>query len=1041
MKKTTTILLVLCFLFSINAQAQRLQSAKMTDFTLSSSNLIIDKSDQVPKLSSTLDMLYRLYMQKKDYREYSEQAQLRLISDKVVVTVLPLPGVTTENIDAARLRDFGAQIQASAKHSMRVAIPIGQLERIATTVAGIGSIQRLIQPISDAIASEGIALMDADEWQTQGYEGTGVKAAVIDGGFYKLTEAKNNGDIPQTYYSQDYSGNGMEASSDGEHGTAVTEAVYDIAPQSSYYLYKIDDLTHLENAKDNCITQGVHVINHSMSWFNASYYDGTGPVCDIVNDAVAQGITWVNAAGNRAEEHYRSIFTPTAEGYHDFTGSGGKLNPLGPEPGYVWLFPIGTIVRGYMNWDAYPVTDQDYDLYLYKWNKSTSQWDQVASSTNRQNGSTEPTESILYLNRESDARYAFGVYKYSATTNVDFRIIGIYGLSYHTPESSILDPACAEGAIAVAAISQNFYESGPQEYFSSQGPTSDGRPKPEIAAPDSCDSYAYGPWQGTSQAAPFAAGVCAIIKSRFPSYTVDDIKNYLFTNCTVDLGDPGRDNIYGYGKIVMPGFGEEIVITAPNGGENCQVGTIQNITWTSEGTSGTVNIEYSTDNGSSWGSVVSGTADDGIHAWTIPNDPSNTCLVKITDTDGSPSDQSDATFSILEQSFEISGTVLYDGSIRPVLNAIIDLTHSGGNSQQTTDENGSYLFENILAGNVELVSSKEGDLQEAISGSDALLVLQYLAFLATLDDDQKFAADVTEDGSVSGSDAQAILRYLAFYADNIGATGQWRFVPPDTSFILAANAIADFSAYAKGDANLNWGDGSGLAKTNFSKMSLKFSDAIFTNENEVRVPAQVETGGDSFNTLIATFSYDPRCLKFKATESQLLNRGFMLISNGNEPGKVHIAMAGAKGMTTDAEIFTLLFEREARKEQTELQVSRGFINDQPILQTITTHLKFHKASLNTVPVQFQLDQNYPNPFNPETRITYHLPEASEVTLKVFNLLGDEICTLVNTKKQAGIHYSLWNGKDARGMEVSSGVYLVKIQAGDFQMNRKMIKLQ
>ncbi|MCI0493632.1 S8 family serine peptidase [candidate division KSB1 bacterium] len=1013
----------------------------MTDFKTISSSPIIDKTNQVPKLSSTLDMLYRLYSQNKNYRDFSDQVQLNLLNDMVVVTILPLPGQAIDSIDRSKLEYFGAKIQASAKHSMRAAIPISQLEKIATTVAGIGSIQRLIQPISDAIIGEGVALMNADEWQVQGYQGAGVKAAVIDGGFYKLTEAKNNGDIPQTYYSHDYSGNGMEASGDGEHGTAVAEAVYDIAPQANYYLYKIDDVTHLENAKDDCIAQGVHVINHSMSWFNLSYYDGTGPVSDIANDAVANGITWVNAAGNRAEEHYRSIFAPTAEGYHDFTGSGGKLNALGPEPGSVWLFPIGTLVRGYMNWDGYPVTDQDYDLYLYKWNKSTSKWDQVASSSNRQTGSTEPTESIVYLNRETDARYAFGVYKYSATTNVDFRLIGIYGLSYHTPASSVLDPACAEDVITVAAISMNFYEAGPQEYFSSQGPTTDGRPKPEVAAPDSCDSFAYGHWQGTSLAAPYTAGVCTIIKSRFPGYTVAEIKNYLYANCTVDLGEPGRDNIYGFGKVVMPGFGETLVVTAPNGGENWQTGTSHDITWTSEGTSGTVNIEYSTDNGALWKPVATNTTDDGIHAWTVPNDPSSNCLIKIADTDGSPTDQSDAVFSIFKQTFSISGTVNYDGTTRLVSNAVIDLTHAEGNSQQTTDSNGAYLFENFAAGNVQLIPSKTEDLREAISGSDALLVLQYLAFLATLSEDQQFAADVTEDGSVSGSDAQAVLRYLAFYADNIGSTGQWRFIPPDTSFTLEANAIANFNAYLKGDANLNWGEGGGFAKTSSSNMAVHFSDAVFYGENEIHLPLKIELQRNRFHTLIATINYDAVSLKYKATESSLLRQGFMLVANGNEPGKIHIAMAGAAGMTDEGEIITLVFEKVGQPETTDLQVSRLLINDQSVDHLSSAHVEFPRTELDAIPEQFRLEQNYPNPFNPETRITYHLPQGSTVILKVFNLLGDEICTLVNTKKQAGIHHSVWNGKDANGREVSSGVYLVKIQAGDFQMNRKMLKIQ
>ncbi len=91
---------------------------------------------------------------------------------------------------------------------------------------------------------------------------------------------------------------------------------------------------------------------------------------------------------------------------------------------------------------------------------------------------------------------------------------------------------------------------------------------------------------------------------------------------------------------------ENLSVTSPNGEENWQVGSSHDITWTSSGTSGNVKIEYSSDNGTSWTEVVASTTDDGNFPWTVPDTPSTTCLVRITDVDGSPSDQSDAVFTI-----------------------------------------------------------------------------------------------------------------------------------------------------------------------------------------------------------------------------------------------------------------------------------------------------------------------------------------------------------------------------------------------------------
>jgi len=102
-----------------------------------------------------------------------------------------------------------------------------------------------------------------------------------------------------------------------------------------------------------------------------------------------------------------------------------------------------------------------------------------------------------------------------------------------------------------------------------------------------------------------------------------------------------------------------ITVTSPNGGEEWQADSTYNVTWTSTGTTGTVNIEYSTNNGSNWTGIIASTVSDGTHPWTIPDTPSDSCLVRITDTDGSPSDTSDAVFAILPVS-GISADLLPD---------------------------------------------------------------------------------------------------------------------------------------------------------------------------------------------------------------------------------------------------------------------------------------------------------------------------------------------------------------------------------------------
>src|SRR5690606_33730869 len=87
---------------------------------------------------------------------------------------------------------------------------------------------------------------------------------------------------------------------------------------------------------------------------------------------------------------------------------------------------------------------------------------------------------------------------------------------------------------------------------------------------------------------------------------------------------------------------------------------------------------------------------------------------------------------------------------------------------------------------------------------------------------------------------------------------------------------------------------------------------------------------------------------------------------------------------------------------------------------------------NTIPKDFNLKQNYPNPFNPTTVISYQLPVSSVVSLKVFDLLGREVATLVDGRVSAGDHKVRFN---ASGL--SSGMYIYRLSSGDFVESRKM----
>ena len=94
-----------------------------------------------------------------------------------------------------------------------------------------------------------------------------------------------------------------------------------------------------------------------------------------------------------------------------------------------------------------------------------------------------------------------------------------------------------------------------------------------------------------------------------------------------------------------------------------------------------------------------------------------------------------------------------------------------------------------------------------------------------------------------------------------------------------------------------------------------------------------------------------------------------------------------------------------------------------------------------VPQQFILHNNYPNPFNPATTIAFQLPTATDVMVKIYNMLGREVKVLISKRFDAGTYSVLWDGLDSQGKQVASGVYLYRIETKGFSQTRKLLLLK
>ena len=93
------------------------------------------------------------------------------------------------------------------------------------------------------------------------------------------------------------------------------------------------------------------------------------------------------------------------------------------------------------------------------------------------------------------------------------------------------------------------------------------------------------------------------------------------------------------------------------------------------------------------------------------------------------------------------------------------------------------------------------------------------------------------------------------------------------------------------------------------------------------------------------------------------------------------------------------------------------------------------------PASFDLLQNHPNPFNSSTVIRFDLPNPADVVLKIYNVRGQEVKTLLNERQSAGRKSVTWDGTDAAGLRVSTGVYVYRIQSDQFSKSKKLVFLQ
>ena len=161
-----------------------------------------------------------------------------------------------------------------------------------------------------------------------------------------------------------------------------------------------------------------------------------------------------------------------------------------------------------------------------------------------------------------------------------------------------------------------------------------------------------------------------------------------------------------------------------------------------------------------------------------------------------------------------------------------------------------------------------------------------------------------------------------------------------------------------------------------------------------------------------------------------------------EAGQVHVmnAIVNGSAVSGDGDLVRLVF-RVLRDfdDNARFEIANGLVFDP---QQLANPLAGSVLDIQTTPTEFALLQNFPNPFNPDTTIGYELAESADVTLQIYNVVGQVVRTLMAAESQSVGRYQVrWDGMDDRGVPVSSGIYFYQISAGKFQDVRKLMLLK